>query len=238
MNNWIKDLEEEIACKWQDMLNASPFSSLIISENFDKRLYGIYLLETYQYTLHNSRNQALVAVSLEASADIQYLKFCLKHAYEEAGHELMALHDLKALGPVIIPTPMPAPAQSTEVLISYLYHISKTGNLKGRLGYSLWAENAYSHIAPILSIVEKKLSLKASQMTFLGAHADIDVNHIIVVKEMIAHLVKTNDDRLAIRNVALTSLDLTGRMLNEIAHEYKMLIEKKSTKYTFLNSLL
>lgn len=237
MSHWLNDLEQDIASKWQEILNSSTLSALVMSQNFDKRLYALYLLETYQYTLHNSRNQALVAVSLDASADIQYLKFCLKHAYEEAGHELMALHDLKALGSVTIPSPIPTPMQSTEVLIAYLYRISKTGNLKGRLGYSLWAEDAYAHITPMLSVVQKKLSLKPSQMTFLGAHSDIDADHIIVVKEMIAHVAKSNDDRLAIRDVALTSLDLTGQMLNEIGRQYLLLVEGKSNRYAFLNSL-
>lgn len=238
MNNWLKDLETGIANKWQELLKASPLTTLIMSEKFDKRLYAIYLLETYQYTLHNSRNQALVAAKLDPLADIQYLKFCLKHAYEEAGHEMMALHDLKSLGSVTIPSPIPAPLRSTEVLIAYLYRVSETGNLKGRLGYSLWAEDAYSHIAPLLSVVQKKLALKPAQMTFLGEHSVIDAEHIKTVKEMIHHVVKTDDDRAAISNVAITSLELTGLMLNQIAQEYQLLTVGQSHKYEFLNTLL
>lgn len=237
MSDWLKSLEVDIAKKWQELLGTSKLSAMVIGEDFDKRLYALYLMETYQYTFHNSRNQALVAVSLDAAADIQYLKFCLKHAYEEAGHEMMALHDLKALGPVTLPAVLPSPMRSTEVLIAYLYRISETGNLKGRLGYSLWAEDAYTHIAPMLSVVQKKLLLKSSQMTFLGTHSDIDAEHIKVVREMIDHVVQNDDDRMAIRNVALTSLDLTGQMLDEIAVEYKLLIDGKSLKYKFLNAL-
>lgn len=237
MSNWLVDLESKIANKWQEILKPSPLSALVLSQNFDQRLYGLYLLETYQYTLHNARNQALVAAKLDPSADIQYLKFCLKHAYEEAGHEMMALHDLKTLGNVTIPTPIPTPMTSTKVLIDYLYHISETGNLKGRLGYSLWAEDAYTHIAPLLSVVQKKLSLKPAQMTFLGEHSTIDAEHIKMVREMIHHVTKNDDDKKAISEVALKSLELTGLMLNQIAQEYQLLIEGKSLKYEFLNHL-
>ncbi len=238
MSAWIKDLENDIAKKWNEIVESSKISSLIQSGHFDKRLYALYLLETYQYTLHNSRNQALVAASLEPDADIQYLKFCLKHAYEEAGHELMAIHDLKTLGNVTLPTPLTLPMKSTSVLIAYLYQVSQGQNLLGRMGYSLWAENAYVHIAPLLSIVKNKLNLAPSQMTFLGAHAEIDADHIVVVKEMIKHMVKTDPDREAVRNVALVTLDLTGRMLNEIADEYQNLVSGTSSKYHFLNSLV
>jgi hypothetical protein len=235
---WLKELESDIALLWKKILTTSHLSKIVSSEKFDQRLYALYLLETYQYTLHNSRNQALVAACLPTSADIKYLKFCLKHAYEEAGHELMALHDLKNLGKVSLPSDLPAPMRSTEVLIAYLYQISETGNLVGRLGYSLWAEDAYSHISSLLLAVQKKLSLRPSQMTFLGAHAEIDAGHIEVVREMITYMVHNEDDRLAVRNVAMTSLELTGRMLDDIAYEYENLVEGKSLKYKFLNSLV
>ncbi len=238
MNPFLESLESEIALKWKDLLKKSELSTLVMSGEFDIRLYGLYLLETYQYTLHNSRNQALVGAKLDPLADIQYLKFCLKHAYEEAGHELMALHDLKALGSVTIPTPIPQPMPATEVLIAYLYRISETGNLKARLGYSLWAEDAYVHIAPLLGAVQKKLSLKPSQMTFLGEHSNIDADHIKDVRDMIKRVAKTDDDRDAIRRVSLTSLELTGSMLDNMASEYRLLENGKSLKYEFLNTLL
>ncbi len=238
MSAFLEKLEFEIAENWKKILNKSSLTPLVLSGEFDKRLYGLYLLETYQYTLHNSRNQALVGAKLESDADIQYLKFCLKHAYEEAGHELMALHDLKSLGNITLPKPLPKPMRSTEVLVAYLYRISEVGNLKGRLGYSLWAEDAYVHIAPLLGAVQKTLSLKPSQMTFLGEHSSIDADHIQDVRSMIKRVVKSSDDEEAIRSVALTSLDLTGAMLDDIASEYKMLVSGASKKYEFLNSLL
>lgn len=117
MKTFVTTLEEQIAAKWNHILETSLLSKTILSGDFDVRLYAIYLLETYHYTVHNSRNQALVGASLELSADIQYLKFCLKHAYEEAGHELMALHDLKTLGLSELPSPLPTPVQANEILL-------------------------------------------------------------------------------------------------------------------------
>jgi hypothetical protein len=126
---------------------------------------------------------------------------------------------------------------ATQVLISYLYHVSSTGNPYGRLGYSLWAEDAYTHIAPLLGIVVEKLQLKPAQMTFLGEHSAIDEKHIKDVREMVTRFAKTNDDMNAIRSVSLTTLKLTGAMLDEIAKEYQLLVTGKSDKYAFLNAL-
>ncbi len=238
MKTFVTILEEQIAEKWNNIVQNSLLSKTISSGDYDVRIYAIYLIETFHYTIHNSRNQALVGASLELSADIQYLRFCLKHAYEEAGHELMALHDLKTLGLDILPTQLPTPLPSNEILIAYLYRVSNTGNLKARLGYSLWAENAYEHISPLLSAVQKKLSLKPAQMTFLGEHADIDEKHIKEVRNMIQRLAVTNEDKDAITNVALNSLELTARMLDEVAAEYLSLKNNNPSKYSFLNELI
>jgi hypothetical protein len=238
MSDFLQQLEQEIAERWSHLLKTNELSALVMSQEFDVRLYALYLLETYHYTLHNSRNQALVAASLAPTASIHYLKFCLKHAYEEAGHELMALHDLKTLGPISLPENLPAPTTAAQTLIDYLYHVSSHGNLKGRLGYSLWAENAYVHIAPMLKVVQSKLKLKPSQMTFLGEHSSIDAEHIEHVRKMIEKEAHDSEDRDAIRSVALKSLDLTGDLLGEIAREYKKLKHSDSDQFKFLNALL
>ncbi len=77
-----------------DNLQQSENLFKVLEEGFaDKRLYGIYLTETFHYTFHNSRNQAMVAARKD-TMNINYMKYCLKHANEEAGHEMMAFHDL------------------------------------------------------------------------------------------------------------------------------------------------
>ena len=236
--NTIEYIEHEVALKWRQILDQSLLSDIIKNDKFDKRLYAIYLIETYHYTLHNSRNQALVAVNLPPSADIQYLKFCLKHAYEEAGHELMAFHDLNSLGLTLEIDALGKPLPTTEFLIAYLYRVSSTGNLNSRLGYSLWAENAYEHIGELLGHVKNKLNLKPSQMTFLGEHSEIDAKHILEVRKMIKRVCKTSQDWSDLLTVAINSLELTGQMLNEVASEYNQLKSGKNLKYNFLNALV
>ena len=83
----------------------------------DKRLYAIYLTETFHYTKHNAKNQALVATRME-SINPNYAKFCLKHALEEVGHEFMALHDIQNMGYKLDEKSLPEALPATKTLVA------------------------------------------------------------------------------------------------------------------------
>jgi len=230
-------LDQKLKATWKDVLEHSKLVHAIERGTIDKRLYALYLLETYQYTLHNARNQALVGVRA-ISENGPYLKFCFEHASEEAGHELMALHDLLSLGGLKredfeVPPPLPA----TEVLIGYLYWISATGNPLRRLGYSYWAENSYHYINPLITHVQRTLQLKPAQMTFFVSHARIDEEHALQVRKMIAQNCKREADWRDVEQVMVTSLRLTGGMMEAVHTEYERLMAGEPSPYTFLNAL-
>jgi len=233
--NRISALERQIEDAWHDLLKNSSFVSGIRSGDFDPRLFGIYLLETYQYTSHNARNQA-IAGARTLDRDPSYLKFCFEHAAEETGHELMALHDFSALGfeRESIDN-LPAPLPATEILIAYLYWISFQGNTVQRLGYSYWAENCYRYINPLIKSVQSQLGLKDNQLTFFIAHGSIDVVHAREVVKVLDHHCKTDADWKAVERVMLTSLRLTGNMLEEVWNAFQDLRDAKPSPYTFLS---
>jgi pyrroloquinoline quinone (PQQ) biosynthesis protein C len=230
MVEFLKDLNREIAFKWDDILSKSPLVKRVASGAYDKRLYAVYLIETFHYTFHNSKNQAVVATRRE-DLDPRYAKFCLKHAKEEVGHELMALHDLNSIGFKLKAADLPTPSNSTEVLIAYLYHVSQHGNPYRRLGYSFWAENVYGHIGKVLGKLQNDLRLSAAQMSFFRAHSEIDIHHAEEVEQIILGCAKKDEDLQAIRDVALTSLDLTARMLDEIDFEYERLTSSPTSRF-------
>lgn len=205
----------------------------------DKRLYAIYLIQTYHYTRHNTRHQALIAT--RDGVSIQYMKYALKHALEEAGHEMMAIHDLQNIGVEIQSKKndlgLPGPMSSTTRLNNYLYKISKEENPLARLGYSYWAERVYDYITPFFKILSS-LGISKKQMTFLGEHAEIDNVHAIEVAEAILRFAKTPEDWEAIAETMLTSLELTAAMMDEIFEEFMRLKEGRKSEYQFLNGIL
>lgn len=229
-------LEKRIAATWADILDRSALARAIRSGEFSPELYMIYMLETYHYTAHNARNQALAGVANPQNP--VYMKFCFDHAADEAGHEMMALHDLRSLGQSDAKLVLPPPLPSTETLIGYLYWASQHGNPFRRLGYSFWAESSYEHITPLVSQVKQNLGLKDSQLTFFIAHSAIDAEHAIEVRSIIERVAKTADDWAAIGETAETSLRLTGHMLDEVHAEYTRLMSGAPSRYANVRAAL
>tara|TARA_R110000868_G_scaffold407454_1_gene688912 strand:- start:2785 stop:3483 length:699 start_codon:yes stop_codon:yes gene_type:complete len=215
-------------------LSRSPNLEKVLEPGFvDKRLYAMYLCETYHYTLHNARNQALVATRRDTS-NIHYMKYCLKHALEETGHEMMALHDLKNLGFEVHQDSLPKPLMTTETLVAYLYHISEHFSPVARLGYSYWAERSYEFIQPLLAMLSDGIGVPKKAMTFFNEHSEIDAKHAEEVEESIRRFVKSDEDWSAVEEVMVGSLILTTRMMDEVFDQFCKLKEGKPTRYKFL----
>jgi hypothetical protein len=232
-------LDETIANRWQEIL-AQPLALNFLNSAAagDPRLYAMYLTQVYQYTWHTARNQALVGVN-PANTNVHYQKYCFEHALEETGHELMALHDLRALG-VPLQDPqreLPPPFPATELLIAYLYWVSAQGNPVQRLGYSYWAEKSYDYVRPFVETMQGRMKLKHSQMTFFHNHATIDEKHAREVEEILIKVCKTPADWRAVQRVAETTLRLTADILTTVVEEYFKLVENSSDVFALLNSL-
>ena len=241
MSDRIKKLDEKVAAVWASILDNSRFVKLVREGQCDKQLYAMYMLETFHYTKHNARNQAIVGALMPESGDrarsAQYQKFCFEHAMEETGHELMALHDVLSLGLAKEDVRPGRPLPATEVLIAYLYWISAQGNPVQRLGYSFWAENCYTYINPIIEQIRSTLGLKASQMTFFIAHSAIDKDHAEEVQKMLVDHCRTDQDWEDVETVMETSLRLTGNLLEDVYWEYRRLSAGEPSRYSYLKKL-
>lgn len=231
--NYVKKLKESLN-KEMEYLTENGKLELLMTPGFaDKRLYAIHMTETYHYTKHNAKNQALVATRSDKMST-GYMKFCLNHAAEEVGHELMALKDIQRLGFDITENNMPRPLCSTQSLIAYLYHISLNENPLGRLGYSFWAERVYDYIKPLLSLMEEGLGIPKKAMTFFNEHSDIDQKHADEVDEVVARYVKNDEDFEIVEEIMKNSLRLSFEMSNEVISEFQKLKEGKTTRYPYL----
>jgi thiaminase len=234
----LEKLEATIANMWEEILS-HPFVSQITSSDsaVDVRLYAIYLTQVYHYTWHTARNQALVAVN-PANKNIHYMQYCLEHALEETGHELMALHDLRSLGLSVTNPQQEFPLlDTTELLIAYLYWVSSQGNPVQRLGYSFWAEKSYAYIGPVMEALMSHLNLDKTQMTFFYNHAHIDEKHAREVEETLLKICATPEDWRAVTKTAVASLKLTYHILQQVLEEYLLLDEQVDSAFTFLNGL-
>ncbi len=235
----IAELKLVLDDEMGNLANGDNLEKVLTPGFVDKRLYAIYLIETYHYTFHNARNQALVATRQD-KLDVRYMKYCLKHALEETGHELMTVHDLKKAGYYqkelreFQPSDLPQPLMATEILIAYLYRVSTTGNPLARLGYSFWAERVYEYLAPLMQMFGA-LGVEKSAMTFLTDHSDIDADHAEEVDKAINMFAKTEQDWADIEECMKASLRLKARVMDAVFEEFVKLKEGTSDRYKFLN---
>ena len=238
--NQLEQLDHRISDKWTSILEqpqALQFSRSMMGK--DRRVYALYLTQVYHYAFHTARNQALVAVN-PANTNIKYMQFCLEHALEETGHELMALHDLKSIG-FDIKDPlkeMPPALPATQLLIAYLYRIAQHGNPVQRLGYSFWAERSYGYIRDFMDSLSGSMKLEHRQMTFFYSHSSIDDKHAKDVEEIVLHVCKTDDDWKAVTESAMITLDLTHGIIQAVLAEYEKLVRKEPSSFEVLNILL
>jgi len=215
-------LKNQLKNCWIDFVENGEFPKAIRAKKVDPNLYALYMYETYHYTYHNARNQALVGVRAKG-VNPNYVKFCFEHAEEETGHELMALHDVRSMGYDVSENNIKAPLPQTEVLVAYLYWISAFGNPLQRLGYSFWAESVYEHIDSLLGKIKSDLNLQNSQMTFFVAHSSIDEDHAAEVQKVMLANLKTEKDWEDVEQVMLTSLDLTFKVTDAVLEEFDTL---------------
>ncbi|CAM3863013.1 iron-containing redox enzyme family protein [Vibrio aquimaris] len=216
MSNLINELKEICDYEWSKIKRGQFFKLAMEMDSPD--LYVLAMVQVYHYTKYNSLNQAS-AVFPESYKNIGLIHFALKHAMEELGHENMAAHDLKSLGineDVLKSPPLPA----TAALSGYLDSVAMKLGVAARLGYSFWAEDSYEHLQPLLEVCKSRLGLRDDQMTFFIAHAEIDAQHAKEVEMAITKWVTSDIDRENIKQVARVTLNLTGKILEDVAEQY------------------
>lgn len=230
------EFNQRMSRMWQEEISNSQLTKAVSNGELDKYLYAIYMIETYHYVSHNAANQALVGVRMHQ--DSAYTKYCFKHAYEETGHEKMALHDLSSMGfdksKIVTSKPLP----ETETLIAYLYWICSNGNPLRRLGFSYWAENSSEYLNPLMGKIKNTLNLDKNQMTFFIAHSEIDEKHSEEVKSIISRTCKNINDWKDMVTVAETSMRLANFMTEAVYREYCLFMQGKSERYSFLNDII
>ena len=230
----LEHLKNRLTSEFGVILNSPNMEKAMTPGFVDKRLYAIYLIETFHYTSHNAKNQALVATRLD-EIDPRYAKWCLKHANEEYGHELMAYHDLKAAGLIKDNQVLSKPLPNTQAFIAYIYWVAQHGHPYARLGYSYWAERSYEFIQPMVTHIATSLGIKPNAMTFYNEHSEIDTDHAKQVDDVITRHVKTKEEWEAVEETMVMSLHLTQRMMDGVFEEFIKLKNGKQSRFEYLN---
>lgn len=217
-NTFVNELHELINQQWQ-VVRTGQFWSHIASQGWNPDLYTRVMEQIFHYTRHNSMNQAAAAFRTDPD-NTGLLRFIYEHAREELGHEKMASHDLDTKGwlnPAHLSAP---PLPATRALIGYLYYVSFHYGGIARLGYSFWAESSYDKFDDVLQRARQDLDLDDKNMTFFVAHSRIDQKHAQEVEEAIEKFVSTDEQRAQVKEVAETTLYMTGMVLENALQDH------------------
>ncbi|ROZ77495.1 iron-containing redox enzyme family protein [Ramlibacter sp. WS9] len=212
---FTETLRKTVDSEWAK-IKQGAFWRRVMSEPVTPALWRNFLVEVYHYSRHNSMNQAVAAF---VPAPEGLLKFVYKHAGEELGHERMVTHDLKSIGMLDERDLTASPLPATEALIGYLYYVALRYGPIARLGYSFWAEGAHAHIQEPIRKVCADLKLTSKNVTFFGSHAEADEAHIQQVEEAIDRFAISPQDRELVTRVCVTTLSLTGQLLEQVAQK-------------------
>lgn len=216
-HSFVSQLRETVETEWAQ-IKRGEFWTRVMGEPVSRPLYRDLMMQVYHYSRHNSTNQAVAAF---VPAPDGLLKFVYRHAAEELGHEKMVVHDLKSIDLFNEADTRATPLPATEAMIGYLYYVSLRYGAIARLGYSFWAEGAHQHIQEPLAKICRDLNLTSKNVTFFGAHAEADEAHIQQVEDALERYAVTPQDQEMVRKVAMTTLSLTGQLLDQVARLHR-----------------
>ncbi len=138
----------------------------------DRGFYAQYLAQTYYYTFHSTRMLALAAART-TSGQFDYYNRSVEHIAEEAGHENLALTDLKRLGFKIEDFSELSTTRAFWQPQYFLIDRSATT----LLGYILALE--WLAVATFPAVHERIKKLYGEKcVNFIRVHADEDPDHV------------------------------------------------------------
>jgi hypothetical protein len=213
---FLAALRGAVDAEWEH-IKKGRFWARVMHEPVSRELYRDLMMQVYHYSRHNSMNQAVAAF---VAAPEGLLKFVYQHAGEELGHERMVIHDLKSIELFHESDLSQSPLPATEALIGYLYYVSLRYGAVARLGYSFWAESIYVHIQEPFRKISADLRLERKNVTFFGSHAQADEAHSQQVEDAIVRYATTDEQQALVTRVALTTLSLTGQLLEQVARRH------------------
>jgi hypothetical protein len=236
----IIKIDEMLTKTWKDIMKKPEALRLLTKAvSIDKRIYGLYLIQIFNWANHVARSLGLAGANTYIR-DREFMSFAFSHGIEEAGHELMAVNDLKAIGVPLKDdlSNMPPPLPRTEALIGYINWVVTHENPVRSLGFFYWIERPYDHIRPVVQSVQKACKLTKEQMSFFYAHEELDQKHgrdLEAALVKFCHTEKDWEEARLVMNMSQTLL--IDMIVYELFPAFDDLKAGKSSQYDILNQI-
>jgi pyrroloquinoline quinone (PQQ) biosynthesis protein C len=214
---FFQQLQEQTTQEREYFLS-SPIIADVMEGDFSLSTYLAFLNQAYHHVRHT------VPLLMSAGATLRGDQLSLQSAIsryiaEEIGHEHWILDDLEACGADREKfAEDPAPFDS-EIMVAYLYDTIQRKNPAGLFGMVMVLEGTSADLAtPVAELVQAKLGLPDSAMSYLRSHGELDQAHMQFF-ESLMNSVTSSIDQEAITQVARDVYRLYGNVYRAIPVE-------------------
>lgn len=187
---------QELEIYWdnvqRDFLSSKPMVRLF-SRDITVDHYASYLRESYFYTREDPQKQA-AAVAYFRGEDRKMVKYFLRHALSEVGHDQLALNDLVELGFNVDRTPEENPLPATLAMTAFAYYSIQYRRPVSYLGWLYFLEFLPTRQGDQLSAALRQIGVPASAMSFLDEHRTADAQHNKLVRMYADHMIRSEED--------------------------------------------
>jgi pyrroloquinoline quinone (PQQ) biosynthesis protein C len=194
---------------------SAPIIADVLEGHFTQQTYLCFLNQAYHHVRHTT--PLLMAAGGRLQPHQEWVRKTMSHyIVEEIGHEQWILDDIEALGYERARFADGEPPVTSEVMVAYLYDYVQRKNPMGIFGMVLVLEGTSSSLAPTVgSLVQAKLALPDTAMTYLTTHGELDQEHMTFFE---ATMNKITDpaDQAAIIHVANMTYQLYGDVYRAI----------------------
>jgi pyrroloquinoline quinone (PQQ) biosynthesis protein C len=215
--SFYKQLLTQTESAKQYLLSA-PIIEDVFNGKFDIHTYIAFLNQAFHHVQHTA--PLLTAATTNLSEQQEWVRKTMdEYIEEERGHEAWILDDIEACGFDRTTFAKAAAPLHSEVMVAYLYDYVTRVNAMGIFGMVLVLEGTSSSLAPAVGkIVQEKLGLPDTAMTYLTTHGELDQDHISYF-ERAMNKVTDPVDQAAIVHVANQVYRLYGDVYRAIPNE-------------------
>lgn len=183
-NAWFEEMQR---------FNAAPAIRRLIAGELTVAHYGALLREIYFYARESPQFFSAIPIHLRGRQR-EFTKQMLAHAVAEAGHDHLALADLKTLGVNIETIPFERPLPETSALIGFSFYLIQYLNPVSYLGFVFHLEYLPTHYGEQYVKGLLRTGVPPAAMTFIGEHVEADVGHNRLMADYVEHLLVTERD--------------------------------------------
>ncbi len=173
--------------------NSSPAIKRLIAGELSVAHYQALLREIYFYARESPQFFSAIPIHLRGRQR-EFTKMMLRHAASEAGHDHLALADLKTLGNNVETIPFERPLPETSALIGFSFYLIQYLNPVSYLGFVFHLEYLPTHFGEQYAKGLLSAGIPPAAMTFIGEHVEADVGHNRLMAEYVKHLLATERD--------------------------------------------